>query len=264
MARKAKDIELLKLLFQRQMASSDAISQFANKWTAAPEPGGGVAGGGGVGLGGPTALSTSWLGEPEEEQPEPRVKAEAQAKPEPEKPKQTKPAEPLMSKQRAKPSVLPYGKKVGDLATYTSGKTFVEGMVSRGWTPEEAAGVAGNVHAESGFRPGIQEQKPIAGRGGYGLIQWTGPRRVAFERYARDTQRDPADPAAQMDWLHMERTGGSTKYGVDERASYKRAFAGGGTPEDIAERFGRFVERPADLSQSVATRRAMAARYARV
>jgi Phage tail lysozyme len=142
---------------------------------------------------------------------------------------------------------------------------FMQGMVQRGWSPQEAAAAAGNVQVESVFRPGIQELKPLAGRGGYGLIQWTGPRRRALERYAATTGRNIADPHVQMDWLAMERSGESTRYGgPDERASFQRAFARGGSPEDIAHRFGRFVERPANLGATAAKRRAAAARYARL
>jgi hypothetical protein len=143
--------------------------------------------------------------------------------------------------------------------------SFMQGMVQRGWSPQEAAAAAGNVQVESVFRPGIQEVKPLAGRGGYGLIQWTGPRRRALERYAATTGRNIADPQVQMDWLAMERSGESTRYGgPDERASFQRAFARGGSPEDIAHRFGRFVERPANLGATAAKRRAAAARYARL
>ncbi len=139
---------------------------------------------------------------------------------------------------------------------------FVAGMVQRGWAPEEAAAVAGNVVAESGFRPGIQERAPTAGRGGYGLIQWTGPRRVGLERFATATGRSPADPEAQMDWLALERTGASTMYGgSDERAAFTKAFAGGGSAPELAQRFGQHVERPANLRATVGLRRAAAGLY---
>ena len=51
---------------------------------------------------------------------------------------------------------------------------------------EAAAAVLGNLgHECAGFRL-MQEQKPLkGGRGGYGWAQWTGPRRVQFEQWAR-------------------------------------------------------------------------------
>ncbi len=51
---------------------------------------------------------------------------------------------------------------------------------------EAAAAVLGNLgHECAGFQL-MQEQKPLkGGRGGYGWAQWTGPRRVQFEKWAR-------------------------------------------------------------------------------
>lgn len=53
-----------------------------------------------------------------------------------------------------------------------------------GFTPEQAAGIVGNLGHESGGFRQMQELRPISGRGGYGWAQWTGPRRKAFENYA--------------------------------------------------------------------------------
>jgi hypothetical protein len=149
----------------------------------------------------------------------------------------------------------------GGPPVYASGKPFVEGMVKRGWTPQEAAGAAGNVHVESGFRPAIRSSVP--GEQSYGFLQWNQERLQGLKNMAAATNRDWHDPEAQMDWIHMERTGESVKYGGgDERSAYARAFTGGGSPALIAERFGRFVERPRDLNQSVAIRRQAAEQYA--
>jgi hypothetical protein len=49
-----------------------------------------------------------------------------------------------------------------------------------GLTPTQAAGVVGNLGAESGLLA-VQERNPSRGRGGYGWAQWTGSRRVVFE-----------------------------------------------------------------------------------
>lgn len=63
-----------------------------------------------------------------------------------------------------------------------------------GLTVEQAAGVLGNIGVEcNGFRT-MQEIRPTVpgSRGGYGICQWTGPRRRAFEAYvsARNLNRD--------------------------------------------------------------------------
>jgi len=129
-------------------------------------------------------------------------------------------------------------------------------MVNRGWSVPEASAAAGNVHVESGFRPGI-----VAPNGDTGLLQWNGGRLSGMQRYAAATGRDWRDPEAQMDWIAMERSGDSRRWGVDERGGYRRAFAGGGAPGDMAATFGQYVERPKDLSATVGQRSAMAVAY---
>lgn len=57
-------------------------------------------------------------------------------------------------------------------------------MRDLGLTATQAAGVVGNLAHESGGFAIYQEQAPVAGRGGAGWAQWTGPRRRAFERWA--------------------------------------------------------------------------------
>src|SRR4051794_41810395 len=52
-----------------------------------------------------------------------------------------------------------------------------------GLTPEQAAGVVGNLGAESGLRA-VQEARPIRGRGGLGPGQWPRPPPVAFWRWS--------------------------------------------------------------------------------
>jgi Phage tail lysozyme len=135
---------------------------------------------------------------------------------------------------------------------------FVAGMMQRGWTPAEAQAAAGNVSSESGFNSAAV--KPTGGDSG--LLQWTGARLQGLQNYAAATGRNWHDPQAQMDWLHLERTGDSTKYGgTDERGSFAKAFIGG-TAADQAERFANFVERPAADTAHIAARRWAADQYA--
>lgn len=45
---------------------------------------------------------------------------------------------------------------------------------ARGWTLESVSGMLGNMQIESGINPGQwEEQYPIYGAGGFGLVQWT-------------------------------------------------------------------------------------------
>lgn len=77
-----------------------------------------------------------------------------------------------------------------------------------GLTPEQAAGIVGNLgHESAGLQAGIQERNPTAGRGGLGWAQWTGPRRRSFEKYLQDTGRPATDPEANYGYLKAELTG---------------------------------------------------------
>ena len=149
-----------------------------------------------------------------------------------------------------------------DVKGYAGAEAFVKGMIKRGWTPSEAAGAAGNVHVESGFKPGVKSSVP--GEQSFGFLQWNKDRLQGLKNYAASKGMDRQSPEAQMDWINLERTGGSVKYGgTDESGAYKKALSAGGTPEQIAARFGQYVERPKDLSQSVRERMGAAMQYAK-
>lgn len=56
-------------------------------------------------------------------------------------------------------------------------------MIGAGWTPEQTAGIMGNIYVESGFNPFIAENTegtPRTSRG-WGLVQWTADRHVAIK-----------------------------------------------------------------------------------
>lgn len=72
-----------------------------------------------------------------------------------------------------------------------------------GISKDAASGLVSNLNAESGIQ-GIQERNPVAGRGGFGWAQWTGPRRVAFEQFATDRRMDPASDEANYAFLLHE------------------------------------------------------------
>lgn len=89
------------------------------------------------------------------------------------------------------------------------GESIVSGLVARGLPEHVAQGFVMNMQDESGLNPGINEIDPIVpgSRGGFGLSQWTGPRRVALENFARSQGRDVADPELQLDFLMAELQG---------------------------------------------------------
>ena len=82
-------------------------------------------------------------------------------------------------------------------------------MRDLGLTDLQAAGLLGNLGHESGGFRQLQEVAPaVAGsRGGWGLAQWTGPRRVAMEAWCRVRGLDPADPEAGYGYLCAELRG---------------------------------------------------------
>lgn len=86
---------------------------------------------------------------------------------------------------------------------------LVQGLVQRGLPEHVAQGFAMNAADESGFNPGINEIAPTVpgSRGGFGLMQWTGPRRVALEGFAAQMGRPVSDPNLQMDFLVNELQG---------------------------------------------------------
>lgn len=82
----------------------------------------------------------------------------------------------------------------------------VDGLVKRGIPRAAALGFAGNFVAESNLDPGINEIKPLVpgSRGGFGLAQWTGPRRKQLEAFAGTRGKPVSDPEVQMDFLAWE------------------------------------------------------------
>lgn len=97
---------------------------------------------------------------------------------------------------------------------------IVQGLMARGMSRAAALGFAGNFKVESRFDPGINEIAPLVegSRGGFGLAQWTGPRRRQLEAYAAEKGRNVADPDLQMDFLMLE-------LGSTEKAAAERIFA---------------------------------------
>lgn len=91
-----------------------------------------------------------------------------------------------------------------------------------GFSEQDAAAIVGNLgHESAGFRL-VQEVKPRGGRGGLGAAQWTGPRRVAFERWLNG--RKPSDFDASLTFLcHELRTSEKRAVALTKRASGLRA-----------------------------------------
>ena len=74
---------------------------------------------------------------------------------------------------------------------------------------EDAAAIIGNAGHESGGFKSLQEITPmVAGsRGGYGIMQWTGPRRREYEAYCRRNKLSPSDMDTNYAFLFTELKG---------------------------------------------------------
>jgi Phage tail lysozyme len=112
----------------------------------------------------------------------------------------------------------------------------VAALMQRGVPKHVAQGVAMNLQDESGLETGINERNPTAGRGGYGLAQWTGSRRTALENYARSRGVSADDPNAQFDYFMQENQGPEAKAWSAVMASPDERSA--------AQNFVRLWERP--------------------
>jgi hypothetical protein len=119
------------------------------------------------------------------------------------------------------------------------GDVIIRGLIDRGLPWHVAVGVAGNMAIESdGFKTDVNEYAPLVpgSRGGYGLNQWTGPRRRQYEEFARSRGVDPSDLDAQLDFTIWELQ--NTEKGANA------ALMQAQTPEDAARIYSEKFLRP--------------------
>lgn len=115
---------------------------------------------------------------------------------------------------------------------------ILSGLMRRGIPQHIAQGIVANMMAESRLDPGINEENPLVegSRGGFGLNQWTGPRRRQFEQFAQSQGRDLADPEVQLDFTLWELQN-------TERAAMQ-SLQGAETAEDAARIYSNKFLRP--------------------
>lgn len=75
---------------------------------------------------------------------------------------------------------------------------------AQGLSPEQAAGVMGNIQKESGFDPTKVETDAANAGKGYGIVQWTGSRRTALEDAAKQQGVPVSDLAFQLSFMVQE------------------------------------------------------------
>ncbi|HET6746703.1 MAG TPA: phage tail tip lysozyme [Candidatus Saccharimonadales bacterium] len=135
-------------------------------------------------------------------------------------------------------------------------KTVWSFLLGKGLTAEQAAGVMGNIQQESTykgypFNPEAEE-KPGTGTGGYGIVQWTGPRRQSLNAAAAKQGVPVSSLAFQLEYLYQESNARTAK------ASY-----GGGNEWDGLKKQATIIqatvywhdnfERSADSPEAVRT-----------
>lgn len=132
------------------------------------------------------------------------------------------------------PAAAPASLPTGDTAA-----TIRAGLIQRGLPEHVADGFLMNFKDESSLNPNLNEAAPIVpgSRGGYGLAQWTGPRRVGLERFAAEKGVPVSDINLQLDYLSNELKG-------PEAAAAKSILATA-TPGDAAAAIATNFLRPA-------------------
>ena len=128
---------------------------------------------------------------------------------------------------------------IEDLYSSPAAQQVLQGLIQRGVPAPVAQGFVMNFADESGLRPDINETAPLVpgSRGGFGLAQWTGPRRVALEQYATQSGRPLTDIGTQLDFLVNELQG--------PEAGAAAQFMGATDPRQAAAGIATHFLRPA-------------------
>ena len=118
----------------------------------------------------------------------------------------------------------------------------VDYFTAKGWTKEQAEGIAANLEQESGFRAGAE------GDGGqaYGLAQWHPDRQADFaKQYGKDIRKSTG--AEQLEFIHHELTAGKERSAGKSLRAATSAY-------DAASIVSREYERPADQAGEASRR----------
>jgi len=128
---------------------------------------------------------------------------------------------------------VPWESKLAGDFGFTPDKEM-QGMsyfVSQGFTPAQAAGIMGNYKYESaGLNPAINE---FGGGGGFGLAQWTGPRKIDLQNFAGPNF---SDYQAQLEFTMFELQN-------KEKLAMSKLLETN-TPSEGALSFSKYFERP--------------------
>lgn len=120
---------------------------------------------------------------------------------------------------------------------------------AKGWTEDQAKGIAANIEQESGFRADAEGD----GGNAYGLAQWHPDRQANFAKFSGKDIRD-STAQEQLDFIHYELTRGK------EKAAGERLKMASSASEAAAI-VSQYYERPADQDREIERRAAIANSY---
>jgi len=137
-------------------------------------------------------------------------------------------------------STIDFARAEGARSTVPEAGAIREGLIARGLPEHVADAFVLNFQDESGLKTDINEAAPIVpgSRGGFGLSQWTGPRRVALEKFATERGTPTSDLDTQLDFLMYELEG-------PEAAAAEKILAAKDTPTAATAILNDFL-RPAE------------------
>lgn len=90
------------------------------------------------------------------------------------------------------------------------GSSVFNGLIQRGYSPVQAAALAGHAVQESGGNPGAVNPKEDA----HGLLQWRLDRWQNLQNFAKERGVDPSDPNLQLDFIGKEMAGPEARAGA--------------------------------------------------
>lgn len=112
-------------------------------------------------------------------------------------------------------------------------------IAEKGMTPEQAAGVVGNIAQESGFgNPAI-----VSSSGYSGIIQWGGGRLTNLRNFAASIGKNWDDLDAQIQFIRYEHITGNDTYEQGRYMNFLKNTTPTTTPEDAANEWQWEVER---------------------
>ena len=124
---------------------------------------------------------------------------------------------------------------------------YMGDLIAKGYSPEQAAGIVGNLAHESGnFKFHEELEANDYGTKGLGHLQWTNvnevKRRDSFENYARSNKLDPKSYEANSGYLFHELAGGAGNHwtGGGGDAGYRKT----GSLKDAVTHFQDYYVRP--------------------